>query len=66
MALVSTYLRIVPIKFWTIIIIWHLFQEQKSISRALVDTFAVSVSIFKDITALLAACIGVLGFTGPL
>ena len=39
---------------------------KKSSSRALVDTIAVPASIFKDITVLLAACIRILGFTGPL
>ena len=42
------------------------FKNKKSIPRALMYTIAVSASIFKDITVLLAACIGILGFTGPL
>ena len=41
-------------------------KNKKSIFCALVDTIAVSANIFKDIAVLLAACIGILGFTAPL
>ena len=45
--------------FLYICVLYPLITRTKnSISRTPVDTYAVSASIFKDITALLAACIG--------